>query len=106
MAHTKAAMGGSDRPAIDILPVEFHYLIMEKDHWWGPKLSWSDVDDPNRVGLTAYGLPKNDEDVFSRVYPLDRTEFLWTYRNGLKTLQVEEVRAEPVNENETRGERI
>lgn len=69
--------------------------MVEKDRWYGPPLDWERIDDPNAVGLTVHvrdvastlGRWNNIGD------PMDRTEFFWSHRNGLKTIQIEEIRA-------------
>jgi hypothetical protein len=89
--QTKAR--NSFRIAIDhrrIMPKEFYQQLGERDAWFGPPFDRSKLDDPNGVGLI----------VIKRVKPslfdmagnkLDRTEFYWSYKDGVKTFEVEEL---------------
>jgi len=68
-----------------LVPQQWFSPIFEKDYWYGPPLNWKLIDDKYEVGLTVHGSTR------SRLHNIDRTEFLWSYRNGLKTLQIEEI---------------
>jgi hypothetical protein len=92
--QTKAR--NSFRIAIDhrrIMPKEFYQQLGERDAWFGPPFDRSKLDDPNAVGLT----------VVTRIKPslfdmagnkLDRTELYWSYKDGIKTFEVEELSRE------------
>jgi hypothetical protein len=80
------------RIAIDhqrIMPKEFYERIFEMDTWFGPHFNKERIDDPNEVGLTV--VKRNKYSLFELENHLDKTEFFWSYRNGVKTLQIEEV---------------
>lgn len=68
-----------------LVPQEWFGHMLERDYWYGPPLNWKLIDDKYEVGLTVHGSTR------SRLHNIDRTEFLWTYRHGLKTLQIEEI---------------
>ncbi len=68
-----------------LVPQQWFSPIFERDYWYGPPLSWKLIDDKYEVGTTVHGSTR------SRLHNIDRTEFLWSYRNGLKTLQIEEI---------------
>jgi len=69
--------------------------FMELDAWFGAPFTMKDVDDPWKVGATVHGRPR-------AISPIDRsgllTEFRWTFADGLKTLEVEELPAPPAVE--------
>jgi hypothetical protein len=73
-----------------IMPSKLFHQYMEFDRWYGPPFHWDFVDDPHVIGLTVYSRSK--ESASNLAYALNRTEFLWTYRNGIKTIQIEEIR--------------
>lgn len=80
------------RIAIDhrrIMPKEFYARIVECDTWYGPTFDTNKLDDPNYVGLTVVARNKNS--LFEMTCSLDRTEFFWSHKNGVKTFQVEEI---------------
>lgn len=66
---------------------EHAQIILEKARSFGPPLKRGALDDPHEVGLTVY-RPNPGHWAYSEV---DRTEFFWSYRDGVKTLQIEEV---------------
>lgn len=68
-----------------LIPQQWFSPIFEKDYWYGPPLNWRLIDDKYEFGLTVHGSTR------SILHNIDRTEFLWSYRNGLKTLQIEEI---------------
>lgn len=83
----------SVRLAIDhsrLVEIEWYYAVMEKDYWHGPQFAWTKLDDPDAVGLTVYAGPQHPLLALAG-NGLERTEFLWSYRNGLKTFQAEEI---------------
>jgi len=73
-----------------IMPLEHFAEFIEKDAWFGPPFSWDKIDDPYAVGLTVHA--RHPDSVENMTYELDRMEFHWSYDNGLKTLQTEELR--------------
>lgn len=80
------------RIAVDhrrIMPKEFYERIVEFDTWFGPTFDATKIDDPNAVGLTV--LKRNKNSLFELANKLDRTEFFWSFKDGVKTLQIEEV---------------
>jgi hypothetical protein len=80
------------RVALDhsrLIPREFYERMMELDAWYGPPWDAAALDDPNAVGLTVVG--RNQYSLFGLSNKLRFTDFLWTYRDGIKTFQVEEV---------------
>ena len=66
--------------------------FVERDHWWGRRLSLESLDDPHALGCTVHGRPPGLEQIWT--FPLERTEFWWSgdAKQGLKWLQVEELR--------------
>lgn len=82
----------SFRIAIDhhrIMPVEFFQHLVECDAWFGPAFSTATLDDAEAVGVTM--IKRNADPAFGSNYDLDRAEFMWTYRDGIKTFQAEEI---------------
>jgi hypothetical protein len=81
------------RIAIDhhrIMPKEFFQRIVEMDTWYGPKFDKSKLDDINTTGLTV--VKRSQPSPFDFFFgKLDRTEFFWSYRDGVKTFEVEEI---------------
>lgn len=76
--------------AIDHLrltPIDHALLSLEKDRSFGPPLRMETLDDPHAVGLTVY-RPRAAQWMHPEY---DRTEFFWSFLDGLKTLQIEEV---------------
>ncbi|MCC5644368.1 hypothetical protein LC607_15750 [Nostoc sp. CHAB 5824] len=63
--------------------------ILEFDTWYGPAFDPEKLDDPNYVGLTLLGRNKNS--LFEHEYKLHRTEFFWSFRDGIKTFETEEI---------------
>jgi len=72
-----------------LMPKESYSLILEMDKWFGAPFDISKLDDINYIGLAI--LKRNKDSLFELTNHLDRTEFYWTYRNNLKTLQIEEI---------------
>jgi|SRR5262245_9670335 len=82
------------RIAIDhsrIMERRWFELIMEKDTWFGPPFDASALDDSKAVGLTV--VRRNPNSLFRLDNSLLFTDFLWTFRDGVKTFQMEEVSA-------------
>ena len=80
------------RIAIDhqrLMPKEYYSKISEFDTWYGPPFHKDKLDDPNEVGLTV--VRRNPDSLFNLTNKLDRTEFYWSFKNAIKTLQIEEV---------------
>jgi hypothetical protein len=80
------------RVAIDhrrIMTKEFYSQIAEFDTWFGLSFNKAKIDDPNEVGLTV--VKRNKNSLFELTNKLDRTEFFWFYRDGIKTFEVEEI---------------
>jgi len=82
----------SFRIAIDhtrIMPKEFYQRLVGLDTWYGPPFDESKIDDPKYVGLTI--VKRNKNSLFGLSNKLDRTEFFWSFRDEIKTFQIEEV---------------
>lgn len=84
------------RVAVDhrrIMPKEYYMHVGEHDAWFGPPFDRSKLDDPNAVGLTVVKRVRPSLfDMFGS--KLDRTEFYWSYRDGVKTFEAEELSGE------------
>jgi len=88
--HTKGK--NQCRIAIDhrrIMSKEFYAQVAELDGWRGLPFDRNKLDDPNYIGLTV--VERNKNSLFERTCSLDRTEFYWSYRDGIKTFEVEEI---------------
>ena len=72
-----------------IMAKEFYRQIVERDTWYGPHFDAAKLDDCNAVGLTVVG--RNKSSLFELTNHLDRTEFFWSCRKGIKTLEIEEI---------------
>lgn len=72
-----------------IMPKEFYGQIMEFDTWYGPTFDREKLDDLTAIGLTI--MTRNKNSLFELDNHLDRTEFYWSFRDGIKTLQIEEL---------------
>lgn len=81
------------RLAIDhhrqIKPKEFYGQIAEFDTWYGLSFDPEKLDEPTSVGLTV--VKRNKDSLFEQANSLDRTEFFWSYRDGIKTFEIEEI---------------
>lgn len=87
-----SAQENTFRIAVDhsrIMERRWYQEIVEMDTWRGPPFDASALDDPAAVGLTVIG--RNQNSLFGHTNSLLFTDFLWTYRSGIKTLQAEEV---------------
>jgi hypothetical protein len=88
--HTKN--NNQFRIAIDhrrIMSKEFYAQIAEFDTWRGLPFDRNKLDDKNYIGLTVVDRNKNSP--FEQTCSLERTEFYWSYRDGIKTFEVEEI---------------
>ena len=80
------------RIAIDmqrLMPKEYLQHLIECDAWFGPNFDSDKLDDKYSVGLTIKKRIKPS--IFSLSNDLDRTEFLWSYKDNIKTLEIEEI---------------
>ncbi len=72
------------------LMLKKHYQqISEFDTWYGPKFDSNRIDDPNYLGLTI--VKRNKKSLMELENKMDRTEFYWSYKDGIKTLEIEEI---------------
>jgi len=66
-----------------------------KDHWRGRPFKRADLDDARAIGTTVYCAPpvagNNDVSVQCAFAGVQRLEVAWSYKDGLKTMQMEEV---------------
>lgn len=79
------------RIAIDadrMMPREALRKYMEFDTWYGPPFDSSRLDSPSHVGLTVVG--RNKRSLFHLGAKLEFTDFLWSYKKGVKTFELEE----------------
>lgn len=72
-----------------ILKKENYENILERDAWFGPEFKKEDLDNPLILGLTV--KKRNEFYPYDFYNTLDRTEFLWSYKDDIKSLQIEEV---------------
>ncbi|MBC1192130.1 hypothetical protein PN434_02700 [Microcystis aeruginosa CS-558/01A06] len=80
------------RIAIDhrrIMLKEFYRQVIEMDGWRGLPFDKNKLDDQNYIGLTV--VERNKNSLFEQTCSLDRTEFYWSYRDGIKTFEAEEI---------------
>jgi hypothetical protein len=80
------------RIAIDhrkIMRRDFYQQIIELDTWYGPPFDPEKLDAPDVIGLTI--VKRNKDSLFELENSLDRTEFFWSFRDGIKTFQIEEI---------------
>jgi len=70
-----------------LMPKELFRQLIERSRSFGPPLAIESVDDPNAVGLTVY----TPEPHLIPLHGIERTEFYWSYSDGLKTFEVEAV---------------
>lgn len=90
--YRETSGGNIFRIAIDplrLMPKEHFLHIAEFDAWFGPDFDRSKLDDINEVGLTVKKRIKPS--IFDLTNNLDRTEFYWSYRDSIKTLEIEEI---------------
>lgn len=72
-----------------IMPYEFYQRTLEFDTWYGYPFNISDIDNRKKVGLTV--VKRNEYYPYDFYNTLDRTEFLWTFKEPIKTFQIEEI---------------
>jgi hypothetical protein len=94
--YVRTASTNTFRVAIDhsrLMPKEFLQQLVEFDTWYGPRFDRSKLDDPNEVGLTVL---KRTPTLVAKIFfdNVERTEFFWSYRDGIKTFEVEGVSEE------------
>jgi hypothetical protein len=80
------------RVAIDhrrIMARSLYEQMYESDIWYGALFDEERLDDASAVGLTV--INRNKRSLFELTNQLDRTEFLWTSREGIKTFEIEEI---------------
>jgi hypothetical protein len=90
--YATSTRGNQYRIALDhsrIMSREWYEQLAELSAWYGPPWNANRLDDPAAVGLTVVG--RNQNSLFSLSNGLAFTDFLWTYRDGIKTFQIEEV---------------
>lgn len=92
LVAARRTAGCAVRVAVDhrrIMSREFYEQIFEFDTWFGAPFDAAALDDASQVGLTV--VKRNQGSLFRLTNTLDRTEFLWSFRAGIKTLQIEEI---------------
>ncbi|HKG58375.1 MAG TPA: hypothetical protein VKB05_01255 [Pyrinomonadaceae bacterium] len=94
--YVRTASTNTFRVAIDqsrLMPKEFLQHLFEFDTWYGPRFDRSKLDDLNEVGLTVL---KRTPTLVAKIFfdNVERTEFFWSYRDGIKTFEVEGVSEE------------
>jgi hypothetical protein len=80
------------RIAIDmqrIMPKEYLQHLIECDAWFGANFDSTKLDDKHSIGITVKKRIKPS--LFDMSNDLDRTEFLWTYKDDIKTFEIEEI---------------
>jgi len=90
--YQKTKSKNNFRVAIDhrrIMPKEFYSQIIEFDTWFGPSFNKTKIDDPAAIGLTV--VKRNKNSLFELTNKLDYTEFFWSYHDGIKTFEIEEI---------------
>ena len=83
------------RVAIDfhrLMPKEALQHILEMDMWFGATFDRNKLDELNAVGLTV--VVRGKPSIFDTDNELDRTEFYWSRKNEVKTLEIEELSGE------------
>lgn len=78
-----------------LMPRNSLQQFVEFDRWYGPKLTWQTLDDPYHVGLTVH-TRNEDKWLDLLTAPIPKTEFYWSHKDGLKTLQIEEIHSPEV----------
>jgi len=71
---------------------EFYSQVGEMDVWRGLPFDINKLDDINYIGLSV--IDRNKNSLFENTCSLDRTEFYWSYRDGIKTFEIEELSGE------------
>ncbi len=80
------------RPPITMEEYE-RRLFADFSTWQGPTFCAAKLDDRNEVGLTVVGRDRPSPYEAGSGPAFDRTEFLWKHRDGVKTLEIEEITA-------------
>lgn len=66
-----------------------------RDYWYGRPFRRVDLDNPHKVGVSIYTAPPEGaigiKSLQCHIAGVDRLEILWSCKEGVKTLQVEEV---------------
>jgi hypothetical protein len=70
-----------------LMPKELFRQLIERSRSFGPPLAMQSIDDPSAVGLTVY----TPEPRFISLHGIERSEFHWSFSDGLKTFEVEAV---------------
>src|SRR6266567_2127935 len=70
-----------------LMPKDLFRQTFEKSRSFGPPLVLKSLDDPDAIGSTVYTA---DPRLIS-LHHIERAEFYWSFSDGLKTFQVEEV---------------
>src|SRR5258708_2430800 len=70
-----------------LMPKELFRQLIERSRSFGPPLAMQSIDDPSAVGLTVYTTDPR----FISLHGIERTEFHWSFSDGLKTFEVEAV---------------
>lgn len=84
--------GNTFRIALDynkLILKQYYSQTVEFDTWFGPRFDINKLEDPNYVGLTV--VSRNEELPSIANNDLDRTEFYWSFRDGIKTFETEEI---------------
>jgi len=90
--YRRSHINSEFRIAIDhtrIMDKRFYEHLVEFDTWYGPLFDEQRLDDPSAIGPTV--IKRNKDSLFELTNRLDRTEFFWARRNGIKAFEVEEV---------------
>jgi len=80
-----------------IMRRESYRQIIEMDRWFGPPLVMDRIDDRHYVGLTVHRRP--EEHPGNLADKIDRTEFFWSFRSGLKTFEAEEIHSQETDQD-------
>jgi len=62
----------------------------EFDYWYGAHYDMKEIDDPSMIGLAVHF---SDPSKMIAGQYMNRTEFLWKFADGIKTLEIEELYA-------------
>lgn len=98
LCHHASSTNNSVGIAIDgrcITPLNKYRRMEYRDYWRGRPFERSDLDDPYKVGVTVHTAPDpktaRQIAVACRIAGIDRTEFFWKCKEGVKTFEAEEV---------------
>lgn len=70
-----------------LMQKELFRQLIERSRSFGPPLAIESLDDPHAIGLTVY----SPDPRLVSLLGIERTEFHWSYSDGLKTFEVEAV---------------